>query len=422
MTKPTRSEFRAVGTATMIALATPAPGITQEASVWLDMNAVHSRPPTGTEVATTSYGLLGLRLRLDGRRSAFDLGLTTGRGTENGGGGWVSGRVAGGVSGISHALDFGLRVEGTGLTYFTPVRIGSGDEFSQWLAVGALRPYAGLTFGRLHVGLEGTAAGGGWGSEVTTTPTAPITPPLPPIGGDPTRSGAQRTTVNDNGTVVVAGGAATLTRAFGPVILNLRGGSYHAENQAGRGRYTGADGVMVIALGSVDLSLGAQRWTSPAQGTEFGAHAGIGVTLAPGAYLRAVASRSVSDPFYGSAGDLNLSAGISVRLGRTALGPPPSVRIVRPTTNGQVVRFTLKLPEATHVAVAGDFTGWEPRALKRGTNGVWSLETVLAPGVYHYSFVIDGRTWLVPDGTPGMVDDGFGRKNGTVIVNASRTG
>lgn len=102
------------------------------------------------------------------------------------------------------------------------------------------------------------------------------------------------------------------------------------------------------------------------------------------------------------------------------LGPVPD----RPATaaEGVVTRFVLVAPEATRVAVTGDWLGWDPRGTPmeevRGT-GVWATEVPVPPGVHEYSFVIDGTEWR-PDPLAGpQVDDGFGQTNSLIMVSAS---
>ena len=87
---------------------------------------------------------------------------------------------------------------------------------------------------------------------------------------------------------------------------------------------------------------------------------------------------------------------------------------------GQVVtRFVLVAPEASSVHVTGDFLSWSREGIEledpRGT-GVWTADVSLPPGVYQYTFVIDGSRWI-PDPTAlSQVDDGFGQVNSVVIV------
>lgn len=42
--------------------------------------------------------------------------------------------------------------------------------------------------------------------------------------------------------------------------------------------------------------------------------------------------------------------------------------------------------------LVGDFTHWQqnPVSLKKLKNGVWKASVPLAPGTYHYRFLVDG--------------------------------
>jgi hypothetical protein len=72
---------------------------------------------------------------------------------------------------------------------------------------------------------------------------------------------------------------------------------------------------------------------------------------------------------------------------------------------------------ATTVAVVGSFTGWEPRTMNRTADG-WSITLVLPEGSHQFAFLVDGERWYLPPGAPGLVDDGFGRKNATVVIGS----
>jgi hypothetical protein len=398
----------------MIAV-TAVPTAGQQASVWLELNAAHSRPPSGTALDAANYGLLGGRLRVERKRSAFEVGATHGRGAEDGSGGWLSGRAAYDAARVNGRLDYGLRLEGSGLTYLSPVRIGADDEYKQTLASGTVRPFAGLSIAGFRLGAEGTVTRGAWRSEVST-PLVNPGPGLPvPGGGDR----GQRQTLSAEGSVGIIGGAASLLRILGPATVELRAGSYDAQNQAVDGRYTGVDATLALTLGALDVTFAGRHWATPADSTETGGHVGVGIALGSAAYLQAVAGRIISDPVFGTPGGTGLSIGLNVRVGRRNLGPPAPARVGDVSSGGRAVRFTLARRDARTVAVAGDFSGWELRSLQRGADGVWTLDTVLEPGVYHYAFVIDGETWMVPDNASGIVDDGFGRRNATLIVNQS---
>ncbi|HEY0969807.1 MAG TPA: glycogen-binding domain-containing protein [Gemmatimonadales bacterium] len=79
-------------------------------------------------------------------------------------------------------------------------------------------------------------------------------------------------------------------------------------------------------------------------------------------------------------------------------------------------QFVLEAPGARDVAVAGDFSGWQPvHHMKRSGAGVWTVVVSLDPGVHAYAFVVDGERW-VPDPAAPAVEDGFGGVNSRVTV------
>ncbi len=82
------------------------------------------------------------------------------------------------------------------------------------------------------------------------------------------------------------------------------------------------------------------------------------------------------------------------------------------------VRLTFHAPQAHTVAVAGEFNKWKTDAdeMKR-TDGVWSIDLKLKPGVYTYSFIVDGKSWVPDPGADSYEDDGFGSRNAVLRVN-----
>jgi 1,4-alpha-glucan branching enzyme len=80
------------------------------------------------------------------------------------------------------------------------------------------------------------------------------------------------------------------------------------------------------------------------------------------------------------------------------------------------VQFRLDAPGAREVALAGDFTDWEPTyVLRHSGRGVWTVVAPLAPGVHSYAFVINGERW-VPDPMAPAIEDGFGGLNSRVAI------
>jgi Carbohydrate-binding module 48 (Isoamylase N-terminal domain) len=99
--------------------------------------------------------------------------------------------------------------------------------------------------------------------------------------------------------------------------------------------------------------------------------------------------------------------------------------IVAPKEGGsEVVQFVLVAPQASTVAVVGDFNDWDPdRTPLHATagGGVWSVNLPLRPGPHQYAFVVDGKDWRPDPGAPRAVTDDFGAPNSVIIVGGKST-
>ena len=70
------------------------------------------------------------------------------------------------------------------------------------------------------------------------------------------------------------------------------------------------------------------------------------------------------------------------------------------------VRFAIDPgPNVAKVALAGDFSEWEPVTMRRQKNGQFVALLSLAPGAHEYKFLLDGNWMTDPD-------------NGTWALNA----
>lgn len=102
-------------------------------------------------------------------------------------------------------------------------------------------------------------------------------------------------------------------------------------------------------------------------------------------------------------------------LAGCAAGPEP-----RPTVSeASGVRFAVRLPSAQSVAVAGGFNGWSASShpmTRVGSDGVWFLVIPLPLGEHAFMYVVNGTQWLSPPQADDYVEDGFGNRNGLVIV------
>ena len=83
------------------------------------------------------------------------------------------------------------------------------------------------------------------------------------------------------------------------------------------------------------------------------------------------------------------------------------------------VIFTIALPEAREVFVAGDFNGWNPQShqLKKSFNEKWQVSMTLTPGRYEYRFLVDGK-WLNDQTCRELNPNPYGSENCVLTVNS----
>ncbi len=81
-----------------------------------------------------------------------------------------------------------------------------------------------------------------------------------------------------------------------------------------------------------------------------------------------------------------------------------------PRREGRAVMFRHYRPLAREVAVAADFTDWQPLAGRRNAQGLWTLSVDLPDGVYQYKLVIDG-VWREDPANLRVTPDGVGGVN-----------
>lgn len=95
-------------------------------------------------------------------------------------------------------------------------------------------------------------------------------------------------------------------------------------------------------------------------------------------------------------------------------GPALAAATERAASDSVLVRFVFTDAEAETVAVAGDFSRWEPIPLvqRRGDGrAVWSGIVAVPRGEHRYMFVVDGNRWVTDPLATAVRDDGFGNRN-----------
>jgi len=85
---------------------------------------------------------------------------------------------------------------------------------------------------------------------------------------------------------------------------------------------------------------------------------------------------------------------------------PPVAR-----TTDTVVKFVFAGPQASTVALVGDFNDWDVSKtpmMRDPRSGSWTVALPLNAGRHVYAFVVDGTTWANDPSAPLAPDDGFG--------------
>jgi hypothetical protein len=85
----------------------------------------------------------------------------------------------------------------------------------------------------------------------------------------------------------------------------------------------------------------------------------------------------------------------------------------------QQVELVFRAPDARHVSVVGDFTGWDPsRAVmtRDSGSGLWSVTLTLTPGRHVYAFLVDDSVWVRDPRAPSAPDADFGRPGSVLLV------
>lgn len=102
------------------------------------------------------------------------------------------------------------------------------------------------------------------------------------------------------------------------------------------------------------------------------------------------------------------------RKDQVAVSAPSQIETVKTVT------LSLRAPQAKAVSLAGDFNKWsaEEGKMQKRSDGTWTIEVPLKPGVYHYMFVVDGDDWVPDPRAESYRDDGFGNKNAVLRVNS----
>jgi hypothetical protein len=179
------------------------------------------------------------------------------------------------------------------------------------------------------------------------------------------------------------------------------------EERAELHRYRAILGIAlepVRGLPAIDVAPEVLRRVAPARPSH------VGALAAAARWLWSPHPLAVR-PAFALAGALSVAVVISTSLWQSAT---PAAAVPAQV----IVQFRLADTAAHEVALVGDFNGWRPEhRLHQVAGGVWSVGVALAPGVYHYVFVVDGEVMRLDPLAP-RVTDGFGGASSRVAVLA----
>jgi hypothetical protein len=194
-----------------------------------------------------------------------------------------------------------------------------------------------------------------------------------------------------------------------------------------------------VALTSI-AGLQLLEWRTAANGAPLArvgrrGWAGVDATIALGARMAVIASAGTRPQNHveamaagaapwGSA-DHARYATLALRLSPTLFtrpALPPVVRTaaaafaVQPAGGGRYA-LRVRVPAARLVELSGDFTGWQPVAMRRATADLWEVVVPIVPGTHHLNIRVDGDAWRAPPGTTTVTDD-FNGTVGVIVVPA----
>ena len=194
-------------------------------------------------------------------------------------------------------------------------------------------------------------------------------------------------------------GSIEPNRLFGAWFTDITGGLLQR-----RGRFT----TQVMATGRV-----SSTYTSRAA-----ALFSVDYRLSSSWSINAVAGNLLPDPYQGFPSTAVLFAGARLQLPLHRASRPAVIRGngFAVTRGGDGVTLEFERRGAQSVAIAGDWNSWLPTPLDSPRPDRWAVHLPLAPGVYHFTLLVDGSAWTIPSGVPS-VPDGLGGRVAVLVVN-----
>lgn len=235
---------------------------------------------------------------------------------------------------------------------------------------------------------------------------------------------------------VVAVAAGLWTRRLGATVTLSA-----SHTRVGDTVYTDVGALAQGEHGPLEFegALASRMWSRGGGRGVFG-EASAAVNVGPRAAIVVAGGRYPTDPIRGSIAGRYLTAAIRIRTLVPRRAPPTPAPVPVFTASGWsasspgegggaggawleihsggedgVVWLVIHAPEASSVEVAGDFTDWQPVALRRSDRSRWEAALRIAPGVHRINVRLGDGPWVVPAGATRAADD-FGSEIGIFVV------
>jgi hypothetical protein len=177
------------------------------------------------------------------------------------------------------------------------------------------------------------------------------------------------------------------------------------------GTYPALSADATVRTGPATVSATVMRWFG-SDVKDVGWSLGAGVS--PGTFdVWAALQQEAREPLYWNEARRTWALGVTKRMG--SRNPSRASSAGAQLNTGSALIRVPAGSGAEPLFVAGDFTGWELRPMRRA-GSEWHLRVPLSPGVYRYSFVDSQGRWFVPEGTSGRRSDGFGGHVAVLVV------
>jgi hypothetical protein len=173
--------------------------------------------------------------------------------------------------------------------------------------------------------------------------------------------------------------------------------------------FTDATLGFTIDRGPVVLSAWGLGRFSQVYGSRVAGSAFLQYFVTPILAVEAGGGSYLPDPYQGLPRASYIAAGLRLHAFRHAPRVAPDVQTspLVPAARGDSLVVRFRMPGASSVALAGDWNDWQPAPLTGAGDGEWEGALALAPGVYHFVLLVDGKEWVVPGGVT-TVKDGMG--------------